>query len=157
GQTVHVFVDSSYTADPNYVPNWVAFLSRLPHGAEISKVTFYFAPLTRVRQFCGQGTLACFSSRDEVIMSTGDDIPDRATKESVVSHEYGHHIAYNSDNAPWAAIDYGTKRWATYMGVCAKQKAGTLFPGDESEHYRLNPGEAFAEDFRVSVEHTLGI
>jgi hypothetical protein len=32
-----------------------------------------------------------------------------------------------------------------------------LHPGDEEENYRLNPGEAFAETYRVLAERTLGL
>ena len=66
----------------------------------------------------------------------------------LVTHEYGHHVADNRDNAPWQAVDYGTKRWATYVGVCRRAKSGELAPGDESSRYTFNPGEALAEDYR---------
>ena len=52
--------------------------------------------------------------------------------------------------------DWGTKRWASYLGVCAKARAGTLFPGDQYTHYELNPGEGFAEAYRVFNERRLG-
>jgi hypothetical protein len=43
------------------------------------------------------------------------------------------------------------------MGICARTAAQTAFPGDEGEHYLLNPGEGFAESFRVLNETHLGL
>jgi len=70
----------------------------------------------------------------------------------VAAHEYGHHVAANRLNPPWVALDWGTKRWASYEGVCTRVAAKTAFPGDEGLNYSLNPGEAFAETFRVAFE-----
>jgi hypothetical protein len=64
------------------------------------------------------------------------------------AHEYGHHIAANRRNDPWDANDWGTKRWASVVGVCTRVAAGSAFPGDEGDHYTLNPGEAFGEAYR---------
>ena len=58
-------------------------------------------------------------------------------------------MASSRDNVPWSALDWGTKRWASYMDVCSKQRNGTAFPGDEADLYLLNPGEAFAETYRL--------
>jgi hypothetical protein len=52
---------------------------------------------------------------------------------------------------------WGTKRWATYEGVCPKTAAGRAFPGDESDHYFQNPGESFAESFLHLNEVKLGV
>src|SRR6266545_1649722 len=53
-------------------------------------------------------------------------------------------LVHRSD-APWSALDYGTKRWASYIQVCAKARQGQLFPGaEEAPRYQLNPGEGFA-------------
>jgi len=73
---------------------------------------------------------------------------------SVAAHEYGHHIAANRWNPPWLALDWGTKRWASLMGICARATAGTAFPGDEGANYSLNPGEGFAESYRGLAETT---
>jgi hypothetical protein len=40
--------------------------------------------------------------------------------------------------------------------VCAREAAGTAFPGDEGENYANNPGEAFAESYRVMNEVKAG-
>lgn len=59
-------------------------------------------------------------------------------------------------NTPWAAVEWGTKRWATYVGICAAVASGDLAPGDEGDRYDLNPGEGFAEAFRVLNEVRAG-
>jgi hypothetical protein len=157
GETVQIYSSPEYAADPDFNQRWANFLGSLPHGSELSQLTVYFAPLDRVHQVCGIRALACYDGESETIFSTGDDVPDRATAQSILAHEYGHHIAQNRSNPPWDAVDWGTKRWATYMNVCERAKAGTLFPGDEGDHYQLNPGEAFAEDYRVLVEQQDGL
>src|SRR5207253_573329 len=77
--------------------------------------------------------------------------------QSVATHEYGHHVAYNRRNTPWIAVDWGTKRWATYMRICSRTAGGTAFPGAEDVSYPLNPGEGFAESYRVLNETMGGI
>jgi hypothetical protein len=74
----------------------------------------------------------------------------------VANHEYGHHVAANRSNAPWSGLHWGTKRWASGANVCARTAAGYLFPGNEDGNYRLNPGEAFAEAYRVLNEKRTG-
>jgi hypothetical protein len=76
----------------------------------------------------------------------------------VLAHEFGHHIAASRLNPPFRSVDYGTKRWATYEDVCAKAADGDLHPGAEDSHnYMLNPGEAFAESYRVLNEQRLAL
>jgi hypothetical protein len=38
------------------------------------------------------------------------------------------------------------------MRVCERVQSRTAFPGDEGFNYELNPGEAFAESYRVLIE-----
>ena len=77
--------------------------------------------------------------------------------EDVARHEYGHHIAFNRSNTPWKGLEWGPKRWASYEGVCARVRAGTAYPGDQSLLYRLNPGEAFAETYRLLNDMRPGV
>jgi hypothetical protein len=72
--------------------------------------------------------------------------------ESVLTHEYGHHIAANRSNAPWSPLKWGAKRWASAMNICALARSHVVFPGDESLLYRFNPGEGFAETYRWLAE-----
>jgi hypothetical protein len=75
----------------------------------------------------------------------------------VAMHEYGHHVANNRVNAPWQAVDWGTKRWASYLNVCSRSAGGSMFPGDEGAHYRDNPGEGFAEVYRALNDSKQGV
>ena len=56
--------------------------------------------------------------------------------KQVATHEYGHHVAFHRLNPPWLAVEWGPKRWASYLDVCARAATGTVFPGDEGQHYR---------------------
>jgi hypothetical protein len=157
GESVHIFSAAAYSADPAFNQRWADFVATMPHGSEIATVTIYFAPPSEVQSVCGARSLACYSPDDQVIFTTGEDVTDRATAQSILAHEYGHHIANGQQNPPWTAEDYGTKRWATYENVCRKARDQQLYPGDEGDHYKLNSGEVFAESYRVYVEQTLGL
>lgn len=148
GETVNVLVSAAYAVDPA-IPQGVAdFLAQLYHGAELATVTVYVAPLPEVQSLCGPEAGGCYSSVRRIIVAPGEDLPSGTSTETVLAHEYGHHVAASRDNAPWVAVDWGTKRWATRADVCRRATEGTAFPGDEGERYFLNPGEAFAEAYR---------
>jgi hypothetical protein len=155
GETVNVFVqDTLLAADPNARQHWADVLAGLLHGPELSQVTIYMATYDRVRGICGAGALGCYGENE--LVAIGQDVFG-ITAQSVVTHEYGHHIANNRINDPWPAVDWGTKRWSSYENVCQRAQAGQLAPGDEGASYRINPGEAFAEDYRVLNERRAGI
>jgi hypothetical protein len=155
GEVVNVFVeDALLAADPNAGQRWANVLAGLLHGPEFSSVTVYFGTLDRVRQICGQGALGCYGNSR--LVAIGEDLRG-VTAQSVVTHEYGHHIANSRLNDPWPAVDWGTKRWASYLNVCQRAQAGELVPGDEGSFYQVNPGEVFAEDYRVLNERREGL
>ena len=149
GQSVRVSVSPAYSGDPGAGQRWAAFFESLVHGDELGFLQAYIAPLDEVTEICGDGALGCYGSDHLVAMGEANF---GIAAESVVAHEYGHHVASHRTNAPWLAVDWGTKRWASDAGICRRAIAGTAFPGDEGMHYMLNPGEAFAEAFRVLVE-----
>src|SRR5436190_21322418 len=130
GESVRVFSAPAYGTDPSFNQRWADFVASMPHGPEISTVTIYLAPLAQVGTVCGLHTLGCYSPEDDVIFTSGDDVTDRATAQSILAHEYGHHIANSRRNAPWPAEDYGTKRWATYVDDRRKVRGCKLYPGD---------------------------
>jgi hypothetical protein len=155
GETVTVYVaDELLAVDPATAQRWADFMAGLVHGPEIGTVTLYLTTLDGVRRICGVGALGCYGNGR--LVALGQDTGD-VTARSVVTHEYGHHVASSRNNDPWQAVDVGTKRWASYLNVCARTQGGQLFPGDESSQYRLNPGEVFAEDYRVLNERRAGI
>jgi hypothetical protein len=157
GETVTVYAqDEILAVDPAANQHWADVLAGLLHGSELSTVTLFVATLDRVHALCGTGALGCYSERTRSIVAVGQDQPT-ITARAVVTHEYGHHVAGSRDNFPWPAIAWGTKRWASYLNVCRRAKAGELAPGDESRLYELNPGEAFAEDYRLLNERRAGL
>jgi hypothetical protein len=82
---------------------------------------------------------------------------DGTTPEEVIRHEYGHHVAFNRSNAPWVAVEWGPKNWASAVDVCARVSRSEAFPGDEGSNYARNPGEAWAETYRLMDERRNGI
>lgn len=149
GERVTVFVSKTY-ANPDAIGlRWASFLSSLLHGSEIALVRAHVAPLPEVEEFCDSHAFGCYGAN--TLVSVGDQV-DGVTAEEIMRHEYGHHVAANRQNPPWAAIDWGTKRWASAVDVCRRVAGQTAFPGDEGLYYTRNPGEAFAEGFRALNE-----
>jgi hypothetical protein len=91
------------------------------------------------------------------MVAVGETIETGATAEEVVRHEYGHHVALHRLNTPWAAIDWGPKHWASAADVCARVTRKEAYPGDEGSNYARNPGEAWAEVYRLMDERKAGI
>src|SRR5262249_23336600 len=155
GEVVNVNVSDSIP-DPDAVrQHWADFFAGLVHGAELQLLTVYVVPGAEIGADCGgDGILGCYGQQRLLIPN---DVVAGVTPEEVARHEYGHHVANNRVNDPWQAVDWGPKRWASQTGVCAKAQQGLLFPGDESDHYKLNPGEIWAETYRVLNETKLGM
>ena len=159
GEPVTLQISDAYPIDQNFAQTWVNFLGSLVHGPELSAVTVRLAPNNEIRRGCGFGALACFSPDSSLIITPGTNPRAEVTAQSVLAHEYGHHVAASRENPPWRAVDYGTKRWASYMQVCRRVRERTLFPGAQNDPdlYRLNPGEGFAEAYRLLNERKLGL
>lgn len=155
GEAVNVFVeDALLTVAPTAAQHWADVLAGLLHGPELATITIYMATIDKVREVCGVGALGCYG--ENRIVAIGQDIRGLSA-QSVLTHEYGHHVADSRVNDPWAAVDWGTKRWASYLNVCARAQTGELVPGDEGRFYQFNPGEVFAEDYRVLNERRAGL
>jgi hypothetical protein len=156
GASVTVLVSPAYTSGSATAEQWAEFFASLVHGPELGLLSAYFAPLEEVHALCGggDGVLGCYGA--DKLVAVGDS-SGGISPTSVAAHEYGHHVAYHEINPPWIAEDWGTKRWATYMNICSRTAAGTAFPGSEGADYPLNPGEAFAETYRVLNETRGGV
>jgi hypothetical protein len=154
GETVDVLVSESLPPEVATPEGWAEFLSGLTHGAELVKLTTYIVSFEEVREICGSRAIGCYGANR--LVAPGEVAAD-ISPEEVVRHEYGHHIAYNRLNAPWIAVDWGPKRWASAANVCAKVSRREAYPGDEGSNYARNPGEAWAETYRLMDERKAGI
>jgi hypothetical protein len=135
-------------AEPQAIAN---FLGTLIHGAEMESLTVQLDTPSQLEYDCGLDAEACYYPSESRIVLSGDDEvgPEGVTREFVLAHEYGHHVAQHRDMpAPFpAAINWGTERWSSIVHVCQGHRDGAFFPGDEGDHYYEDPGEAFAESF----------
>lgn len=157
GLPVKVFTSAQYPVDDTVNQRWADFLDSLVHGPELELLTLLLAPAAQVQQVCGLGALACYRRSSATIYAPAEAAPDGPTPQALIAHEYGHHVAAHRSNAPWDAETWGTKRWDTAMGICAGVHDGRLHPGNESVFYRTNPGEAFAESYRLLNEQALSL
>jgi hypothetical protein len=154
GEIVHVFVSDLLPAETP--EKWAEFLVGLTHGPEITALTTRLATLGEVQGLCGARALGCYF-RNEMITLGEATIDSGITPEEVIRHEYGHHIAFHRVNPPWRAIDWGPKNWASAASICPRVSRGEAFPGNEGRNYALNPGEAWAETYRLLDESKAGI
>lgn len=159
GTSVHIVVSDTYPVDQTLPQSWATYLGSLPHGPELALLTLNLMPLSVLesRQYCGSQALACYDPSGDTIYAAPEDQLDEPPAKEIVTHEYGHHIANTRLDTPWAAEDYGTKRWSSYENICARTAEGTASPGDEGRAYDQNPGEAFAESYRVLALADLGL
>jgi hypothetical protein len=155
GEIVRVFSSDAYAGDTAFNQVRAEAIVQLPHGPELSALTAYFLTFEEMQSICGSQALACYAPRDQTLVALGENAPDGTSAESILAHEYGHHIARNRLNPPWQALDWGTKRWATTMGICPRVRAGEVFPSDPFR-YELDPAEGFAEAYRVLTEIKAG-
>jgi hypothetical protein len=152
GQRVRVTLSDAYAADPAIARSYVTFLSDLPHGSELRLLRMRIVTPQAVPSSCGApdavDVLACYLPRSDLMVVPGEAPQEQGvTQAYVVAHEYGHHIANHRSNAPFEALDFGPKRWASQQDVCHHWLADRLAPGDEADNYRANPGEAWAETY----------
>ena len=153
GETVAIAVtlacqEACNAADPQQI---ATTLGTFVHGFEMELLTVQLDTPSQIEFDCGFGAQACYYSSENKIVLSGNEgaTPDGASREYVLAHEYGHHVAGHRESpAPFpAAVDWGTARWSSYEHVCQRSRAGALFPGNEGLHYFRDPGEAFAESF----------
>jgi len=152
GQTVSVSFSGSYTPDAAVAQSYVDFLGGLPHGSELRMLKVYIATPAEVQDDCGgiDGTLACYDPSNDTMTVPGEQTADDGsgiTTSYVIAHEYGHHIASHRTSAPFQALEWGPKYWASDELVCLNTIQGHLAPGDEGENYLANPGEAWADTY----------
>ena len=147
GHSVSIRVSDSYLPDPAADQALATFLGSLLHGSEMSRLNVVVVTGPEITNICGAGAAACYYAGEDKMVIVGESSFGGLPTNYVIAHEYGHHIANHRKNNPWRAIDFGTKRWASYEGVCPNTARGIYFPGNEGSRYFENPGEAFAEAY----------
>jgi hypothetical protein len=153
GETVVVRVSDTLPLEST-PEGWAEFLAKLTHGPEIARLTAFIVSPEEVQEICGSRSAGCYG--ENRLVAPGLPLAEISAEE-ILRHEYGHHVAFHRLNAPWAAIDWGPKRWASAANVCARASRQQAFPGDQGSNYALNPGEAWAETYRLMDERKAGI
>lgn len=153
GETVRISVSDQLVPDEEENQAWAEFFATLPHGSELERVRIYFAPIDEMQTICGRTALACYSPQMEQIVAPAEELEGQPARESILAHEYGHHLANSRLNLPWSGLAFGPKRWASYLDVCAGIETGTF----SMRQYELDPAEGFAEAYRVLAERRLGL
>lgn len=151
GYAVQVSFSPSYGVQPDVAAGYVGFLDSLPHGSELRLLRVRIMTPDEVGAACGGGpdVLACYSPATREMTVPGGEVSTAGSPSTayVVAHEYGHHLAFSRDNAPFSALDFGPKRWSSEERVCARTLDRLLAPGDEGAGYIANPGENWAETY----------
>jgi hypothetical protein len=135
-------------ADPGRESAWAAFFQGLPHGPEIGSLTVLLGTEDDVRARCGEDAGGCYLPLTRQITMLGGSRPGLGEDDEIARHEYGHHLAEQSDNAPFAP-GLGTKRWFTQEHVCARLRSGELVD-DAALGYERSVAEGFAEAYRIA-------
>ncbi len=158
GEEVNVVLSDYFVQEDAFKRYWANFFASLVHGFELPYATVYLASAGDKNALCGPdpALMACYLAsggpwREMLVINLQPPAAYASFTEEIAAHEYGHHVAWNRDNRPWDAFDFGPKRWASYEGACPRTRAGTAFPGDQGQNYDLNPGEAFSEHYRVAT------
>ncbi len=136
-------------ADPARDAAWRQFFAALPHGSELDSLTVVLGSPAEVTARCGSGADGCYRGLLRQMTIPGLAGPEDSYTADIARHEYGHHLAAESDNAPFDS-SLGTKRWFTHERICARLRSGELSDG-ASARYELSPAEGFAEAYRVAA------
>jgi hypothetical protein len=148
GYRVGVEASAAYPVDPAADQKLVDFLASRVHGPELGELNVYVGTPDEIVQLCGGDAevVACYAI-DQARMFVPGEAVRGIPVEYPLTHEYGHHVASRRSNAPWDALDWGAKHWASAVRVCAYVRRGLLFPGNQGAHYWDDPGEGFADGY----------
>ena len=155
GTSVNVALSDSFGATPGNeaaAQTYVDFLGTRLHSGELSRLHVFIGSPQEINTICGgeAGVLACYIGFERrMFVPSQDPTGGRSpfTREYVVTHELGHHIASFRRNDPFPALDWGPKYWSSYKHVCAGVVDGKFFPGNQGSHYLDDPGEGFADSY----------
>lgn len=152
GMAIRIFASPKFEPNPVLDQAWAAFFAGLPQAGDAASMVVYFVTPPEMTAICSSRAAACYSPSDNLMILTGDSTAvDNTPIEEVAAHEFAHHIANRRSNDPWRAVDWGPKRWATEAGICPGVLAKRFFPGNQGSRYAKDPGEGWAETYRVSA------
>ena len=158
GTSIHIVVSDAYPVDQTLPQSWAAYLGSLPHGPELSLLTLNLMPLSVVEsnQYCGDQSLACYDPSNDTIYAAPDDQLDDAACEG--DRDARVRPPHREQPHRHAVVGGGLRDEALVVlrAICARTAAGTASPGDEGAAYSQNPGEAFAESYRVLALTAIG-
>jgi hypothetical protein len=127
------------SANAPILQSYANFFGSLWHAKEISHLTVFILSQGEVQGLCGENALACYSPAKEFMILAGEATRGQASLETTAAHEFGHHLATHRNNDPWKAVDWGPKRWATYMGVCRLVRQHRGVPRRRRQALRVEP------------------
>ena len=155
GETVDVQVSTALPADTSTPESWAEFLTGLTHGPEISLLTVYIVTFDEAQQICGlERTRVLRPRRAGRARRAGaggrDSRGGRATRVRAPRRASPAEHPVGSDRPGAQAVGERDGRLCT-------RRAPRGLPGDEGPNYSLNPGEAWAETYRLMTEREAGI
>ena len=142
-----ILTSAGLPVEPAREAAWQNFFETLPHGSEIDALTVLLAPPADVARRCGREAAGCYSGLLRQMVLPGTAGPDDDQVADIARHEYGHHVAEMSENAPFER-GLGTKRWFTQERICRRLRKGEL-SDDENASYATSVQEGFAEAYRL--------
>ncbi|MEI6448064.1 MAG: hypothetical protein WCO96_09340 [Actinomycetes bacterium] len=164
-RTVRVYLSSAFSAVTDKAEidrrntEWAEEFTKMEHGSELSTLTVYVSPLSEITEpsVCGKEAVSCYDPNDGSMYLVGEELPDGTGVLQVAMHEYGHHVATSRLNTPWDASGWGPKYWASAQRVCSWVRRGKMWPFDQDTHYADNPGEVWAETYRIVAAQAQGL
>ena len=153
GLPIQVTISSSYRDDANAragAQSYVDFLASRVHGSELGRLRMFIGTQQEISEACGgSDVLACYADSETRMYVPGDRPASNGlyTREYVLTHELGHHIAHFRRNDPFDAPAFGAKYWSSYKHVCSRVDGRQLFVNAGARHYLEDAGEGWADGY----------
>jgi hypothetical protein len=153
GLGVQVTISSSYRDDASTragAQSYVDFLASRVHGSELGRLSMFIGTQREVSDACGANdVLACYADSEARMYVPGDRPSSNGpfTRDYVLTHELGHHIAHFRRNDPFDAPAYGAKYWSSYEHICDRVDRRMLYVNAGARHYLEDAGEGWADGY----------
>jgi hypothetical protein len=150
---VQVTISPSYPDDANtraQAQSYVDFLASRVHGSELGTLSMFIGTQREVSEACGgSDVVACYADFETRMYVPGGTPSNNGpfSRDYVLTHEFGHHIAHFRRNDPFDASAYGAKYWSSYEHVCTRVGRRQLFVNTSSRHYLEDAGEGWADGY----------